>query len=140
MIMRPPKAIRKPGKNSPGVFAFSDPRPLLRDFTKNIDAKAKPSTSTSPILSLRAESFTKPMSSEPAPSHRPWISTLGATPASRALPYHAGLQTYTRRTGFFCRLKVLSCRMRCSAVKQHWNTGMDTKRCKPGNAIGRPSS
>ena len=84
MIMRPLKAIRKPGNSGPAVFAFSDPRPLLRDFTKNIDAKAKPSTSTSPILSLRAEGFTKPMSSEPAPSHRPGS-------AHWARPQHVGL-------------------------------------------------
>ena len=36
------QAIRKPGKNGPAVFALYDPRPPLRDFTKNIDAKAKP--------------------------------------------------------------------------------------------------
>ena len=82
------KAIRKPGKNGPAVFAFSDPRPLLRDFTKNIDAKAKPSLHKP--LGSRAEGFAKPMSSEPAPSHRPWIGALGATPACRAIPYHAG--------------------------------------------------
>src|SRR5215467_11045043 len=122
MIVQPSKAIRKPGKSGPAVFAFYDPRPPLRDFTKNIDSKAKPSTSTNPLLGSRAEGFAKPMSLEPAPSHRPWISTLGATPACRALRYHAQLQSYTRRTGFFCKLKVPSCRMRCSAVKQHWNT------------------
>ena len=104
------KTIRKPGKSGPAVFAFSDPRPLLQDFTKNIDAKAKPSLHKP--RGSRAEGFTKPMSSEPAPSHRPWISALGATPARRALPYHAGLQSYSRRTGFFFKLKVRSCRMR----------------------------
>src|SRR5437660_9316066 len=84
------KAIRKPGKAGPAVFAFCDPGPPLRGFTKNIDAKAKPSASISPSLDLHAEGFAKPVSSEPAPSHRPWIGTPGATPAGRALPYHAG--------------------------------------------------
>src|SRR5207302_8485821 len=95
------KAIRKPGKSGPAVFAFWDPGPPLRGFTKNIDAKAKPSASISPSLDLGAEGFAQPMSSEPAPSHRPWIATPGATPAGRALPYHARLQSYTRGTEFF---------------------------------------
>ena len=140
MILRPPKAIRKPGKSGPAVFAFSDPRPLLRDFTKNIDAKAKPSTSTSPILSLRTEGFTKPMSSEPAPSHRPWISTLGAAPACRALPYHAELRTYTRPTGFFLQVEssFLPNAMLGSKTTLKHRNGFE--KAKSGDAIGRPSS
>ena len=31
------KAIRTPGKGGPAVFAFYDPRPPLRDFTKEMD-------------------------------------------------------------------------------------------------------
>lgn len=105
MIMRPPKARRKPGKSGPAVFAFSDPRPLLRDFTKNIQRKSKTLYFHKPNPELASRGFTKPMSSEPAPSHRPWISTLGATSACRALPYHAGLRTYTRPTGFFLHVE-----------------------------------
>jgi len=84
------KAIRKPGKGGPAVFAFGNPGPPLRDFTKNIRLKNKTLCPDKPWLGSQAEGFAKPMSSEPAPSHRPWISALGATPACRALPYHAG--------------------------------------------------
>ena len=105
MILRLSKAIRKPGKSGPAVFAFYDPRPPLRDFTKNIHAKQNPLVSTSQLPGSRAEGFAQPMSSEPAPSHRPWIGALGATPAHRALPYHAQLQSYTRPTGFFLQVE-----------------------------------
>ena len=64
--------IGRPGQG-PAAFAFLDPGPPLRSFTKNINPKAKPSASISPSLDLRAEDFAQPMSSEPAPSHRPWI-------------------------------------------------------------------
>jgi hypothetical protein len=111
------KAIRKPGKSGPAVFAFWDPGPPLRGFTKNIDAKAKPSASISPSLDSCAEGFAKPMSSEPAPSHRPWIGTPGATPAGCALPYHASYKVTQGEQNLFCKLNVCSCPMRCSAGK-----------------------
>ena len=95
------KAIRKPGKSGPAVFAFWDPGPPLRGFTKNIDAKAKPSASISPSLDLCAEGFAKPMSSEPAPSHQPWIGTPGATSGRPSLTLSCRLQSYTRGTEFF---------------------------------------
>jgi hypothetical protein len=117
MSMRLHKAIRKAGKSSPAVFAFSDPRPLLRDFTKNIAAKAKPSTSTNPILGLRAEGFRKPMSSEPALSHRPWISTLGATQHVGLYPIMPSYKLTRGEQDSFDRLKVLSCRMRSDEGK-----------------------
>jgi len=37
------QAIRKPGKSGPAVFALCDPGPRLRDFSKKIYSKAKPS-------------------------------------------------------------------------------------------------
>src|SRR5215467_3133458 len=53
---------------------------------------------------------------------------IGPGSAHWARPQHAGLYaimpSYKVTRGeqdFFCKLKVLSCRMRCSAVKQHWN-------------------
>jgi len=128
------KAIRKPGKSGPAVFAFWDPGPPLRGFTKNIDAKAKPSASMSPSLDSRAEGFAKPMSSEPAPSHRPWIGTPGATPAGRALRYHASYKVTQGEQNLFCKLNVCSCRMRYSADKtilEHRNACAEaqTRRC-----------
>jgi hypothetical protein len=111
------KTIRRPGKSGPAVFACCDPGPSLGDFTKNIDAKAKPSASISPSVDLRAEGFAKPMSSEPAPSHRPWISTPGATPVGRALPYHAGDKGTQGKQYFLGKPNLRACRMRCSAGK-----------------------
>jgi hypothetical protein len=73
------QAIRKPGKGGPAVFALCDPGPSLRDFSKKIYSNAKPSA-TSRQLGSRTEGFAKPISSEPAPSHRPWICTLGRDP------------------------------------------------------------
>jgi hypothetical protein len=111
------KAIRRPGKGSPAVFALCNPGPSLRDFTKNIGVQNKTLCPDKPSLGSQAEGFAKPMSSEPAPSHRPWISALGATPACRALPYHAGLQSYTWRIRFLGKLKVRPCRMRARNSK-----------------------
>ena len=133
------QAIRKPGKSGPAVFAFYDPRPPFRGFTKNINAKAKPSVSTSQLGS-RAEGFAKPMSLEPAPSHRPWISTLGATPAHRGLRYHAGVTIESGQTGFFSKRKVRSCRMRSVAGTTTLERLNGCAERKPGAAAGRPSS
>jgi hypothetical protein len=95
------QAIRKPGKSGPAVFAFWDPGPPLQGFTKNMDAKAKPSASISPFLDLRAEGFAKPMSSEPAPSHRPWIGTPRRDPSRPSFTLSCRLQSYARGTEFF---------------------------------------
>jgi hypothetical protein len=111
------QAIRMPGKNRPAAFAFYDPGPPLRGFTKNINPKAKPSASISPPLDPCAEGFAKPMSSEPAPSHRPWIGTLGATPAHHALRYHADSKANLCQQDFLRKLKVRSCRMRFASAK-----------------------
>jgi|SRR5215469_6402557 len=111
------KAIRKPGKDGPAALAFFDPGPPLRDFTKHIAAKAKPPVSISPSLDSGAEGFAKPMSSEPAPSHRPWIGVLGATPGRRASPYHVVHKFNLCKQDSFCEMKDRSCRTRSSARK-----------------------
>ena len=146
------KAIRKPGKNGPAVFAFSDPRPLLRDFTKNIDAKAKPSLHKP--LGSRGEGSAKPMSSEPAktkpsaPISHPWAHRqkvlrsrflrsqprrIGPGSAHWARPQHAEPYPtmpvtkliWTNR--IFCELLVRSCRLPSRQVKQQWDVRMHTK-------------
>jgi len=112
------------------------------DFTKKICLKPKPSASTSRPLGSRAEGFGKPISSEPAPSHRPWIGTLGATPERRALPYHAGYEFNASRASFFPRLEVGSCGINPREVKQRkqqLNCRMRVPRLITGNAVGRPS-
>lgn len=135
------KASRRPGKSSPAVFAFYDPGPLLRDFTKNIYPKEKPSAALSPPLGSGAEDFAKPMSSEPAPSHRPWIGALGATPVRRALPYHAAYKLNAAEQHFFGQLQVRSCRIRGAASK----TTLESQNARAqaqtgGDVVGRPSS
>jgi hypothetical protein len=111
------KAIRKPGKSGPAVFAFWDPGPPLRDFTKNISVKANPPAFVSPPLGSRTEGFAKPMSSEPAPSHRPWISVPGATPACRALPYHAGFKVSPGQQDFISQADSSFLPNQCAAGK-----------------------
>lgn len=111
------KAIRKPGKSGPAVFAFWDPGPPLQGFTKNIEAKAKPSASISPFLDIRAEGFAKPMSSEPAPVASALDRHTGRDPSRPSFTLSCRLQSYTRQAEFFVKLNVRSCRMPCSAGK-----------------------
>jgi hypothetical protein len=135
------QAIRKPGKSGPAVFAFWDPGPPLQGFTKNMDAKAKPSASISPFLDLRAEGFAKPMSSEPAPSHRPWIGTPRRDPSRPRFTLSCRLQSYTRGTEFFLQAEVRACRMRYSTGKttlEHQNACKKAQTA--GMVVGRPSS
>jgi hypothetical protein len=101
------QAIRKPGKSGPAVFALCDPGPRLRDFSQKIYSKAKPSA-TSRQLGSRTEGFAKPISSEPAPSHRPWICALGATPIRRPSPYHPRSVAIASEQEFFCKLETHS--------------------------------
>jgi hypothetical protein len=62
-----------------------------------------------PTSGSRTEDLAKPISSEPAPSHRPWIGTLGATPERRVLPYHGGYEFNVPRASFFVLLEFGSC-------------------------------
>jgi hypothetical protein len=110
------KVIGRPGKSRPAVFAFNDPRPQLRDFTKNIDAKAKPST-YKPSTGLMNRGFCETDVFGASPSHRPWTSALSATPARRALPYHAGYRVKPGKQDFFAHPKLRSCRIRLSQRK-----------------------
>ena len=116
-LLRGFKTIRKPGKSGPAVVAFLDPGPPLRDFSKKICSKNKILCVDKPTSGSRTEDLAKPISSEPAPSHRPWIGTLGATPERRALPYHAGYEFNASRASFFPRLEVGSCRNQPSRGK-----------------------
>ena len=122
MVPRPLRTclqtIRKPGKSGP-----ASSRSMIHGLRSGRLHQKHPvqsKTLLSPRADYRAheqrsEGFAKPMSSEPAPSHRPWIGALGATPACRALPYHAQLQLHVGEHEFLGKLKVPSCRIRCSA-------------------------
>jgi hypothetical protein len=132
------QTIRKPGKTGPAVFAFSDPRPLLRNFTKNIDSEQNP-LPRSTLTGSGDRGFGENRCLRSQHRRIGLDQRTGRDPSMPSLPYHAQLQSYTRPTGFFCKWTVLSCRMRSSAVK-HWNTGMDTKGANRGDAVGRPSS
>ena len=102
------KAIRRPGKSGPAVFAFSDPRPPLRDFTQNIDARAKPSLHK-PIAGLTSRGFGK-------------TDVFGASPVASALDQRTERDPSTpsvtlsrcsnSANQFFCSLKLRSCRTR----------------------------
>jgi len=136
------QAIRKPGKSGPAVFALCDPGPRLRDFSKKIYSKAKPSA-TSRQLGSRTEGFAKPISSQPAPSHRPWICARGATPI-QTFTLSPSFPSYSVGTGIFLQarnsfLHERTCRINPRQVKQHCKGKMRLKRDKPGDALGRPS-
>lgn len=62
----------KPGKDGPASSRFIYPRPPLRDFTKEMTA-TRNHQNQSPLAAWPSEGSV-PISSEPAPSHRPWIS------------------------------------------------------------------
>jgi len=112
------KAIRKPGKSGPAVFAFFHPGPPLRDFTKEIGSKAKPSVSTSPKRGSPTEGFAKPISSEPAPSHRPWTCALGATPVTELHRIISGTRPATPKPEYpNLSNKKDTCRIEFSAGK-----------------------
>jgi hypothetical protein len=141
-LLRGFKTIRKPGKGGPAAVAFLDPGPPLRDFSKKICSENKILCVDKPTSGSRTEDLAKPISSEPAPSHRPWIGTLGATPERRALPYHAGYEFNASRASFFPRLEVGSCGINPREVKQRkqqLNCRMRVPRLITGNAVGRPS-
>jgi hypothetical protein len=104
------QAIRKPGKKRPAVFAFWDPGPPLRDFTKNIDSKAKPSL-PKPTTGLTSRGFyeTDVFGASPVASaldRRP-----GRDPGTPSFTLACRLQTETEQIGFLGKLKLPSCRM-----------------------------
>jgi hypothetical protein len=116
------KAIRKPSKSGP-----ASSRSMIQDLRsetspKKSASKAKPSAS-SPPLGSRAEGFEKPISSEPAPSPRPWICVTGATPIPRPSLYHVRSAARVPHT-IFCSLPEIffvarTCRIHPAQVKQH---------------------
>jgi hypothetical protein len=98
------KPRRKPGKSRPAVFAFCDPGPSLRDFTKKIYSQAKPSA-TSRTTWLTHRGFRE-------------ADFFGASPVASALDLRTGrdpdTQTFTisrsfrshgAGTGIFCKLE-----------------------------------
>jgi len=87
------KAIRRPGKSGPAVFAFSDPRPPLRDFTQNIDARAKPSLHK-PIAGLTSRGFGK-------------TDVFGASPVASALDQRTGRDPSASGFTLSCRVTKL---------------------------------
>ena len=116
MIMPPPQAIRKPGKSSPAVFAFYDPRPLLRDFTKNIDAKAKPSLHK-PITGLTSRGFCPTDVFGASPVASALDQRTGRDPGTPSFTLACRSHTQTEKRRFFCKLKLRSCRMRSAEGK-----------------------
>jgi len=58
---------------------FLCPRPPLRSFTKEMGALEEP-IQEKPFGTVGTTEGLQPISSEPAPSHRPWASVPGATP------------------------------------------------------------
>ncbi len=81
-MRRPGKNIaqRKPGQSGPAAFAFLGPGPQLGNCTKKIllAQQQKPLCFTA-YRGGEDRGFDQRISSEPAPSHRPWMLAAGAT-------------------------------------------------------------
>jgi hypothetical protein len=110
------KAIRKPSKSGPAVFAFYDPRPPLRDFTKNIDAKAKPSLHK-PTTGLASRGFYETDVFGASPVASALDRRTGRDPGTPSFTLSCRLQTQAERTEFFCHLQLCSCRTRSAEGK-----------------------
>lgn len=84
------RAQGKPGNSGPAACAFFCPGPLLGNFTKKISLAQQHKTlcSTRPNTAQWRRGFRRPISSEPAPSHRPWTLPAGATLPTTTSPYH----------------------------------------------------
>jgi hypothetical protein len=110
------KAIRKPSKSGPAVFAFYDPRPPLRDLTKNIDAKAKPSLHK-PTTGLASRGFYETDVFGASPVASALDRRTGRDPGTPSFTLSCRLQTQAERTEFFCKLQLCSCRTRSAEGK-----------------------
>jgi hypothetical protein len=110
------QAIRRPGKSGPAVFTFYDPRPPLRDFTKNIDSKAKPSLHK-PTTGLTSRGFCETDVFGASPVASALDQRTGREPSTPSFTLSCRVQIQTDRRGFSCKLKLRSCRMRSERGK-----------------------
>jgi hypothetical protein len=77
----------RPGKNRPAASAFLIQGPPLGSFTQESLKKQNP-LPDQPVHRLIYRGFSTANSSEPTPSHRPWIFVSSATPRRTVLRYH----------------------------------------------------
>jgi len=91
---------KEAGQKRPGVFAFYDPGPQLQNFTKKICFKSKTLCYKPTTRLTRREFCKKPISSEPAPSPRPWIC-VRARPDRRPSLYHLFRSADAKQDGMF---------------------------------------
>jgi hypothetical protein len=73
---------------------FICPRPPLRSFTKEMGALEEP-IQEKPFGTVGATEGLQPISSEPAPSHRPWASVPGATLKRTSVGHGSSRRTRT---------------------------------------------
>jgi len=93
---------REAGQQRPGGLRVFLPRASARELhQKNLSCQQyKTLCSTRPNTVERRRGFRRPISSEPAPSHRPWTLSAGATLPTTTSPYHDHFRR-TRKTGTF---------------------------------------
>jgi hypothetical protein len=134
------KAIRKPGKSGPAVFALPNPGPQLRDFTKKISCKAKPSASRKPTTWLTHRGFCEADFFGASPVASALDLRTGRDPDTQTSNISSPFRSYGSETGIFNSFsKEQACRINFRQVKQNWKSEMRLHRDKPGNAVGRPS-
>jgi hypothetical protein len=117
------QAIRKPGKSGPAVFALCDPGPRLRDFSKKIYSKAKPSA-TSRQLGSRTEGFAEADFFGASPVASALDLRTGRDPDTQTFTISPSFRSYSVGTGIFLQarnsfLNERTCRINPRQVKQH---------------------
>ena len=93
------------------VFALECPRPPLQDLTKEIvaDERQKARTSEHRRRCGRVQA-SKPISPEPAPSHRPWASARARPRSEQECRLSTGKKKLRSRTATASRRAVPRCR------------------------------
>ena len=143
-LLRGFQTIRKPGKSGPAAVAFLDPGPPLRDFTKKICSKTKPSVSISrQVAHAQRILRSRFLRSQPR--------RIGPGSAHRARPQNAGFylimimpatnlthQEHLSSHGWSLVLAGINLR-EVKQRKQQLNCRMRVQRLITGNAVGRPS-
>ncbi len=100
----------KPGKHRPAAFAFYDPQGLRSETSPKKSPKTQKQNPLShkPTFGSCTEGLAMPISSEPAPSHRPWESSYRARP--RYAEFHHITTNFTaahtKQGNFFATKKV----------------------------------
>jgi hypothetical protein len=117
------QAIRKPGKSGPAVFAFCDPGPSLRDFTKkNLLERQNPLPQANNLAHAQRVLRSRFLRSQPrriGPGSAHW-----ARPDTQTFTISRSFRIHSAGTGIFLQarnsfLNERTCRINLRQVKQN---------------------